>query len=130
MSARAPFRAAFFICAAVLRAQPDANRAAATAEGSVCIAAVPAPDAKSLETHHGSAKAVYTIKFDDLSLMRTLPDQAIVVPPFSRADKHTVRIFGAGKQIASFYFRFNEFATNSLYAGSPYRHKDGRRIHD
>jgi hypothetical protein len=113
MSARIPFRAAF-ICAAVLRAQPEANHAPAVPEGSVCIAAVPPPDAKSLEMHPGSAKTVYTIKFDELSPIRTRWDQAVAAPPLSLALKHTVQIFGDGKRVASFYFRFGEFATNSL----------------
>jgi len=97
-----------------LCAQTETNTASAVPQGSECIAAIPPPDAKSLEIHPGSANRVYEIKFDDLPALRALPDRAVEVSPLALAEKHVVRIISDGKQLASFTFRFEEFATNEV----------------
>jgi hypothetical protein len=57
---------------------------------------------------------VYTIRFDDLTPLRALPDRGVEVPPLLLANKHAVKVLGDGKQVASFYFRFSEFRTNEV----------------
>ena len=86
-------------------------------QGSVCITAVlpPTPGEKSLANPAGgNLVKVYSIKIDDLEPIRGLPDRPVEAPLLSLADKHIVRIFGDGKQTASFYFRFGTFATNEV----------------
>jgi hypothetical protein len=62
----------------------------------------------------GNQIKVYTIRFDDLAPLRALPDRGVEAPPLSLADKHVVRVFGDGMQVASFFFRFGEYTTNEL----------------
>src|SRR5208337_4015658 len=97
--------------------QPETAAASDTPRGSVCIASVtpPAPGMKSLANPAGGNEVkVYTIKFDDLPPLRGFPDRSVEVPPLPLAGKHAVKVFGDGKQVASFYFRFSDYATNDL----------------
>lgn len=117
MCLRGLIRAAFFIGASVLWAQSETNTEATVAQGSMCIEPVtpPAAGMKSLANPAGgNTVKVYTIKLDDLPPLRGLPDRAVEVPPLLVAEKHAVRIFGDGKQVASFYFRFDTYTTNDL----------------
>lgn len=101
---------------AIANAQPGATTTA-TAQGSVCIAAVapPTPGEKTLANPAGgNLIKVYSVKIDDLQPIRALSDQGVAVPPLSLSDRHVVRIFGDGKQVESFRFSFGDYSTNEL----------------
>jgi hypothetical protein len=100
----------------IANAQPG-ETTTATAQGSVCIAAVapPTPGEKSLANPAGgNLVKVYSVKIDDLQPVRTLSDRGVAAPPLSLSDKHVVRIFGDGKQVESFRFSFGDYSTNEL----------------
>lgn len=87
------------------------------ANGSVCVAAVEPPNAreKSLANPAGANRIQhYSIRIDDLPLVHTLPDKGFRTAPLEYSKKHLVRIFGDGKQVGSFYFKFAAFESNDL----------------
>jgi hypothetical protein len=75
----------------------------------------PAPGVKSLfNSAGGNLIKHYSIKVDALLPILGLPDRGVPLPPLPLGDRHVVRIFGDGKQVASFRFSFEEFSTNEL----------------
>ncbi len=62
----------------------------------------------------GNQVKVYAVRIDERAPIRGLPDRPVEAPLLSLADKHVIRIFGDGKQTASFAFRFDSFATNEV----------------
>ncbi|HMC32168.1 MAG TPA: hypothetical protein VKL99_15145 [Candidatus Angelobacter sp.] len=87
------------------------------ATGSICIAAVEAPNTgeKSLSNPAGGNRIQhYAVRIDDLPLVHTDSKHGFRTPPLEYARKHRVRIIGDGKPVASFYFKFDEFKTNNL----------------
>lgn len=85
--------------------------------GSVCIAAVVPPNdsEKSLANPAGGNRIQhYAIRIDDLPLVHAVADKGFRTPPLEYSKKHVVRIFGDGKQVGSFYFKFTEFKSNDL----------------
>jgi hypothetical protein len=87
------------------------------ATGSVCVAAVEPPNGgeKSLANPAGGNRVQhYSIRIDDLPLVHTAPDKGFRTAPLEYSKKHVVRVFGDGKPVASFYFKFSEFKSNEL----------------
>lgn len=93
------------------------DNSATTREGSVCLMAVtpPSPGQKSLANPAGgNLIKQYAVKIDSLPSVLGLPDKGVPLPPLSLGMSHVARIFGDGKQVESFRFRFEDFSTNEL----------------
>jgi hypothetical protein len=94
-----------------------ASACAQSTEGSLCVMAVepPAKGEKSLANPAGGNRIQhYSVKVDDLPAVDAQADRGVALPPLSVADRHLVRIFGDGKQVESFRFRFDDNSTNDL----------------
>jgi hypothetical protein len=96
--------------------QADANATAAT-QGSLCVMAVTPPNSgeKSLANPAGgNLVKQYAVKVDKSPPIPGLPGQGVPVPPLLLGESHVVRVFGDGKQVESFRFRFEDYSTNEL----------------
>ena len=87
------------------------------ATGSVCVAAVEPPNAREKSLANpagGNCVQHYSIRIDDLPLVQTAPDKGFRTAPLEYSKKHVVRIFGDGKQVGSFYFKFTDYNSSDL----------------
>jgi len=97
-------------------AQANSN-SATPGEGSVCLMAVTPPGTgeKSLANPAGgNLIKQYTVRIDSLPSVLGLPDKGVPLPPLPLGMSHVVRVFGDGKQVESFRFRFEDFSTDEL----------------
>jgi len=86
-------------------------------EPSVCLMAVVPPNAgeKSLANPAGgNLIKQYAVQIDNFPQVLGLPDKGVAFPRLSLGETHLVRVFGDGKQVASFRFQFEDFSTNDL----------------
>lgn len=111
-------RFAIISALAQVRAYPQADpNATAAPQGSLCVMAVTPPNSgeKSLANPAGgNLVKQYAIKIDELPAVLGLPGQGVPVPPLLLGESHIVRVFGDGKQVESFRFRFEDYSTNEL----------------
>src|SRR5438067_10430071 len=85
--------------------------------GSLCVAAVqqPKPGEKFSAEPKGLYRVrVFSMQIDNQPTIRALADRGVLVGPLSLKDKHTIRIFGDGRQVESFRFKFSPYSSSEL----------------
>jgi hypothetical protein len=85
--------------------------------GSICIASVTPPNAgeKSLGNPSGGNRvSSYSVQIDKRSSVIASNEKAVFVPGLAIGRKHLVKIYGDGKLLESFWFKFSEYSSKEL----------------
>jgi len=88
-----------------------------TPSGSMCIASVTPPNSeqKSLSNPAGGNPiSSYSVQIDKRKPVITSNDKSISISGLAVGRRHLVKIFGDGRPIESFGFRFSGFSTTKL----------------
>lgn len=85
--------------------------------GSMCIASVTPPNSeqKSLTNPSGGNRiSSYSVQIDKRKPVTTQNDKSISISGLAVSRRHLVKIFGDGRPVESFEFRFSGFSTTKL----------------
>jgi hypothetical protein len=85
--------------------------------GSICLATITPPNSeqKSLANPSGGNPiSSYSVQIDKRKALTASKEKSINVPGLAVDRRHLVKIFGDGKPVESFWFKFSEFSTTKL----------------